>query len=228
MDDVDILRQNQGKKALLAVFAKQPLPGQVKTRLCPPLSMAEAAAVYEQSLTEIVSRIESLRHCFDLAICYAGARDWFAETFPGLQLVAQQGADLGQRMEHALRGFFAVGYERAVLIGSDTPDLPLSLLEQTLELLDEVEVVYGPARDGGYYLIGESHHYPQLFSEIPWSTAAVLQESLKRARAVGIFTARLPVLEDLDDLAALRSLLKRSPASRTALYLQRELSRHFG
>lgn len=226
VDSVDNLRRSRCHSAVLAVFAKQPVPGRVKTRLCPPLSHGEAAQFYEASLREVFSRLKHLGDC-DLLICYAGDRTWFADNFPGIGLFAQRGEDLGARMEAGLGELFAAGYQRAVLIGSDLPDLPLKEIRQAFELLDDVDVVYGPARDGGYYLVGESTHCPDLFQNIPWSTDVVLEESLKKAATVGIFTARLPVYEDLDDIAALRNLLERSPCSSTAAFVRNQLHHHF-
>ncbi len=217
---------HQQHSEVLAVFAKQPLAGQVKTRLCPPLTAQEAAAFYEQSLREVLRRVGELDNC-DLVICYAGERSWFATNFPGFRLLPQRGSDLGERMEQLLADLFAAGYQRAVLIGSDLPDLPLKEIRLAFELLQDVDVVYGPARDGGYYLVGEATHCPDLFRNIPWSTDVVLEESLRKAAMVGMFTARLPVYEDLDDVSAVQNFLERSPKSSTAVFLRQSLRHHF-
>ncbi len=224
--NVDNLRCCRQHSQVLAVFAKQPLPGQVKTRLCPPLSSAEAAAFYEQSLREVLRRVAELSEC-DLVICYAGERSWFSDNFPAFHLLGQHGCDLGERMEQGLADLFAAGYQRAVLIGSDLPDLPLKEIRLAFELLQDVDVVYGPARDGGYYLVGEATHCPDLFRNIPWSTEVVLEESLRKAATVGMFTARLPVYEDLDDVGAVENFLERSPLSSTARFLREHLKHHF-
>ena len=226
VDNVDNLRRSRQHSDVLAVFAKQPVPGKVKTRLCPPLSHREAAAFYEQALREVLERIMTLKEC-DLAICYAGEQGWFADNFPAFRLLAQTGPDLGARMEQSLGDLFAAGYQRVVLIGSDLPDLPLKEINQAFELLHDVDVVYGPARDGGYYLVGESTHCPDLFRNIPWSTGVVLEESLRKAATVGMFTARLPVYEDLDDISAVEKFLERSPSSATAAFLRHHLMHHF-
>ncbi len=226
VDIVDNLRCDRQHSDVLAIFAKQPLAGKVKTRLCPPLSPVEAAAFYEQSLQEVITRSLLLQQC-DLVVCYAGEREWFADNFPELRLLPQHGSDLGARMEQCLADLFSAGYERAVLIGSDLPDLPLKEVAQAFELLHDVDVVYGPARDGGYYLVGESTHCPDLFRNIPWSTEVVLEESLRKAATVGMFTARLPVYEDLDDISAVQKFLERSPESDTAIYLREHLNHHF-
>ena len=213
------------KPAVLGIYAKQPISGQVKTRLCPPLSKTEAAELYRCSLLEIVQRMR--RASFELVICYTGERQWFAETFPGLTLSAQRGVDLGARMADSLSSFLQQGYRQAVLIGSDIPDLPLELVEQAFVELRQAEVVLAPATDGGYVLIGESIHRPELFAKIPWSTGEVFAETMKQIEAHDIKARQLSSWEDLDDIAALQRFLHRSPESTTAKYLQQQLAQHF-
>jgi rSAM/selenodomain-associated transferase 1 len=226
VDAVDNRKQKSAIPAVLGIFAKQPLAGKCKTRLSPPLSLQQAADLYQCSLQETVSRMQSGCDC-DLVICYAGNRDWFAETFPGIELVPQQGDDLGARMANALQGFLRQGYQGAVLIGSDSPDLPVSLVEDAFAALKQTEVVLAPADDGGYVLIGESLHHPQLFTEIEWSTAEVLAETWQRIKQNAIPAKQLTSWDDLDDLPSLERFLQRSPDTRTAEYLRRHLHRHF-
>ncbi|MFO7766215.1 MAG: TIGR04282 family arsenosugar biosynthesis glycosyltransferase [Pelovirga sp.] len=203
------------KKRILGIFAKEPVPGRVKTRLSPPLSAVQAADIYLASLRETVQRMQTLTDC-DLAICYSGDRDWFAETFPGLALEPQYGDDLGARMAHSLSRWLAAGYDAAVLIGSDAPDLPTERIEQAFSALEGADLVHGPAVDGGYYLVGESSHYDQLFSGIAWSTGSVLEQTLATATTLGLSSVLLQPWEDLDDLPALLRLVDRSPHSVTA------------
>ncbi|WP_305043759.1 TIGR04282 family arsenosugar biosynthesis glycosyltransferase [Geoalkalibacter sp.] len=207
---------------VLGIFAKQPVPGQVKTRLCPPLSPEEAAALYAVSLEETVARMTA--GVWRMVIFYSGSRDYFSRVFPGVPLLAQQGTDLGARLAAALSALLAAGARAAVLIGSDSPDLPLEHVEKAFAALAGHETVLAPAIDGGYVLIGESRHHPDLFADIPWSTAEVLPLTRRRAHAAGIALHELAPWEDLDDLAALRRLLERSPDSLTARYLQTHLA----
>ena len=226
MDAVDNAAVKTGKKAILGIFAKHPLPGKCKTRLCPPLSFAEAADLYRCSLQETFARMQAADGV-DLAICYVGERSWFEQTFPGVFLLEQSGADLGARMATALHDFLQQGYRQALLIGSDSPDLPLSLIEQAVAGLQQAEVVLAPASDGGYVLIGERRHYPQLFENIPWSSAQVLAATLQRIKQHDIVSALLDGWEDLDDLPSLQRFLLRSPQSDTAEYLRSRLARYF-
>ena len=114
-----------------------------------------------------------------------------------------------------------------MLIGSDAPDLPLELVEQAFAALSEHQLVLAPATDGGYVLIGEAVHHPELFQAIAWSTGQVLPETLRRVAALNISAAQLQSWEDLDDLAALQRFLQRSPQSRTAEHLRTCLPEHF-
>lgn len=223
VDEVDNFQQKNAEKSILGIFAKQPVPGGVKTRLCPPLNFGQAAALYAVALRETVHRMQS-GSSYDLAICYDGDPTWFKQTFPGCRLVPQRGADLGQRMANALAGFLEEDYRHAALIGSDAPDLPLKIVEQAFNRLTHSDLVLGPAVDGGYYLVAEKVHHPELFENIPWSTGDVFRTTLTRAENRGISTACLDSWEDLDDLAALRRFQKRSPQSKTALYLSSELA----
>lgn len=219
MDNVDNSQPTEAKQQILGVFAKQPIPGQVKTRLCPPLSAGQAAQVYTASLLETVMRLRSDED-YHLAICYVGERRWFQEKFPDILLFEQQGDGLGARMADRLSDWLQSGYERAVLIGSDTPDLPQQRIAQAFAALRQVDVVHGPAIDGGYYLVGESAHQPQLFSQISWSTSRVLKQTLHQAQQLGISCACLEPWDDLDDYAALLHLLQRSPLSQTAAQIR--------
>jgi rSAM/selenodomain-associated transferase 1 len=223
---VDRSKQNHEKKAVLGIFAKQPLPGRVKTRLCPPLSFAEAAELYRNALFETVTRMSALRNC-ELVVFFSGERGWFADSFPDLSLQEQQGGDLGERMAFALNALFLQGYQRAVLIGSDAPDVPLTFIERALEQLLAKDLVVGPAVDGGYYLIGESGHHPELFEDIPWSTERVLVETLRRAERLNLSFEQLETWEDLDDIEALRCFLERTSSGATVDYLRRRLVHHF-
>lgn len=202
---------------ILGIFAKEPVPGQVKTRLTPPLSQDQAAELYQVALLETVEIMAG--GDFDLAICYAGDENYFRRTFPGITLVEQSGDELGVRMSNALQQFFRQGYRQAALIGSDSPDLSLEQVEQAFAALDRQQLVMAPAHDGGYVLIGESCHSPQLFENIPWSSPEVLSRTRQIAEAAGIDYRLLSAWDDLDDLDALRRFLQRSPDSKTAKYL---------
>jgi len=224
VDTVDNKPQKTEKTAILGVFAKQPVPGQCKTRLCPPLSLSEAAQFYRCCLRETVARLQCSDGSYELAICYAGERAWFEREFPGVLLVPQQGADLGARMATALSDFLQQGYRQAVLVGSDAPDLPQTLVEQAFTTLRRADVVLAPAADGGYLLIGESIHQPDLFRDIAWSTDQVFSATWQRIEQRNISAVQLTGWEDLDGLPSLRRFVRRSPETASARYLREHLA----
>lgn len=211
------------QRRAVGIFAKQPAAGRVKTRLCPPLSASQAARLYETSLRETVASMNA--GDFDLVLFYAGEADWFRDVFPHLPLVAQQGADLGMRMSAALAHLQAA-YERTALIGTDSPDLPPPLVEEALDALDAEGLVVVPAPDGGYALIGERGHHPDMFRDIPWSTPGVLPATRRRAAELSICLREVGEWEDIDDLESLQNLVRRSPSSRTAAFAREHLA-HF-
>jgi rSAM/selenodomain-associated transferase 1 len=211
-------------KAALGIFAKEPVAGRVKTRLSPPLSPAEAAGFYRSCLEETVAAMRGAG--FDPVLFYDGDTGYFRRAFPGIRLLPQGEGDLGARMERALRTLLAGGCEAAALIGSDTPDLPIGMVEAAFAALREAEVVIAPAADGGYVLVGERRHVPELLRNIPWSTDGVLAATRQRAADLAIDYREVGDWEDVDDLPSLRRLLARSPASAAARHAARLLVRH--
>ncbi|WP_221250413.1 TIGR04282 family arsenosugar biosynthesis glycosyltransferase [Desulfuromonas versatilis] len=208
----------------LGIFAKQPLPGRVKTRLCPPLSGEQAAELYRVSLIETVESLAG--RDFDLVLFYAGEEAFFQSAFPALPRIAQAQGGLGERLERAFEALFARGCRRAAMIGSDSPDLPAHLVEEAFAALERASFVTAPAADGGYVLVGQDAVHPELFRDIPWSTPGVLAATRERARALGIGYREVAGWEDVDDLPSLRRLVERSPASATARFGRRLLARH--
>jgi rSAM/selenodomain-associated transferase 1 len=201
------------KPVAVAIMAKAPQAGDVKTRLCPPLSPADAAELYRRFLLDKIEQVRLLEAA-SLAIAYtpAEARAFFEEIAPGFVLVQQRGADLGDRLSNSLSELLAGGHGGAVAIDSDTPTLPVVFLQQAVDLVatPDIDVVLGPTRDGGYYLIGLRVMHRELFEAMAWSTSAVLAETIRRADAKGLRVACLPPWYDIDtpeDLGRLRTEL---------------------
>ena len=216
----------------VVIMAKAPRAGEVKTRLCPPLSLADASELYRRFLLDKIDQVRALRTASP-AIAYtpAEARAFFEEIAPGFVLVPQRGADLGDRLANSLGELLDQGYRGALAIDSDTPTLPLGFLEQALDLLTtpEVDVVLGPTEDGGYYLIGLRTVYRELFEAMAWSTSRVFPETIRRADSKGLRVACLPPWYDIDtpdDLARLRMALAASdgdsPRHTRAFFLERQ------
>lgn len=220
----------------LILFAKPPLAGRVKTRLAQSLGREGAARLYACFLRDAAETARALMEArpgvslvCEWALEQGESLDDFPLTdwLPGAFLHrAQTGADLGMRMATALGRCLAFG-RRAVLIGTDFPDLPHEVLIDAFEKLDcgdEPTVALGPAADGGYYLIGMNRFLPEIFTGIPWSTNEVLSRTMERADALGVGTALLPEwrdVDDADDLEALKGRLSQdaSRARHTREYL---------
>jgi uncharacterized protein len=184
-------------KCALAIFAKTPLPGLVKTRLTPPLSPEEAADLYRCMLLDTIARVDSL--AYDTFIFYDGDEQFFREAAPELGLFPQDGEDLGLRLERAFSTLISLGYRTRVVIGTDAPDLPLPFIEEAFRnMAAGSDVVFGPAEDGGYYLVALGGDYGKLFHEIPWSSAQVLERSLERVSDAGLTATLLPAWYDVD------------------------------
>jgi len=174
------------------IMAKAPYPGQVKTRLCPPLTPEQAAALARAFLCDKIAQVRTLTSARP-AIAYAPASEegFFADVAPDFTRIAQQGPDLGERLIHSLEYFLNLGCTGVMAIDSDTPTLPTHCLQQAVALLAQpnVDVVLGPSDDGGYYLIGLRAMQRDLFIDMPWSTSAVLSETVRRAEALGLRTS---------------------------------------
>jgi len=203
-------------KQAVAIFAKTPLPGQVKTRLAPRLSPEQGADLYRCMLLDTLARVQTLG--IDTFLFFEGEEAFFREAAPGLPLLAQQGDGLGERLEHAFSTLAALGYRFRVVIGSDAPDLPLSYLEDAFHRMAAgSEVVFGPAEDGGYYLVALSGDCGELFREIPWSGPRVLEQSLERAREGRFPVSLLPPWYDVDVSADLCRPGLHDPSNRAPL-----------
>jgi len=194
----------------LAVMAKAPIAGTVKTRLVPPLTPAQAAGVYHALLRDQLEHLKALTAA-DLYVAYAPghARAVFEDILPPeFCCFPQHGEDLGARMENVFDHLLDQEYENVVLIGSDLAALPLCYLERAFENLSTPlkRVVLGPSRDGGYYLVGMSRRIPEMFRGMTWSHDQVLAKTLTRLSALGVETELLPVWFDVDTVDDLRQL----------------------
>jgi len=209
-------------------FCRYPEPGAVKTRLARSVGAARASALYSAFVADVLSSLaEAGAEAILCASPEQGAyayRRWLGTS---RQLVFQQGADLGQRMAAAFSWSFASGADRALLVGTDVPQLPPWLVRQAWQRLDDADLVLGPAMDGGYYLIGFQRESfdPAFFRDICWSTRHVLQQTLSRTPR-GLRPTRLPRLTDCDTLEDLRTVLGQAPLER-AMATRRQ-ARHFG
>jgi rSAM/selenodomain-associated transferase 1 len=192
----------------LLVIAKRPTPGRTKTRLTPPLTAEQAAALYECFLVDTLDLARRVPETDRLiAFLPAEERSYFAALAPDFELVLQEGAGLGERLDNALTGCLRRGYERAIIMNSDGPTLPAAHLAQAFAALrDGADVTLGPSDDGGYYLIGVRQPVPRLLREVRMSTPTVLADTLVLAAEEGLRVELLPAWYDVDESADLARL----------------------
>lgn len=210
----------QPQSAALVIFAKAPVPGQVKTRLCPPLTEDEAATLHGSFVIDMLERTKvattKLKLPFDryLACAPSSTLVFFQimEERQSVKLIDQVGDDLGARMQQTFATLFGKDYQQVFIVGTDVPSLPLDHYKQALALLNTHDVVLGPALDGGYYLIGLKQPQPELFTDIAWSTDRVLAATQEKAANLGLKVALLPSWRDVDTIDDLQALIDASAA----------------
>jgi hypothetical protein len=195
------------KKQITLFFVKSPQPGHVKTRLAEDVGSDEATDIYRHLVQRLVRQFPAdlnLRVCFTPAEEEETVREWLAPQLDARdidwQLEPQFEGDLGQRMSAAFAMAFADGAEKVLIIGSDTPGVNTSHFQETWDALDEVDVVIGPARDGGYYLLGLRSYCSDLFENVPWSSEETLDTTMERAMEAGLEVSWLEELNDIDTL----------------------------
>lgn len=199
----------QPKNALIVV-AKQPAPGQTKTRLSPPLAPEQASALYECFFFDTLDQMRCVDHARRvIAYLPLDARDYFHRFERDFELIPQNGHDLGSRLDHALTSYLSQGYERVVIMDSDSPTLPSVYLSQAFNALtDGADVTLGPCDDGGYYLIGIKKPAPRLLREVQMSTSTVTADTIALAEEEGLRVSLLPTWYDVDDAVSLLRLMK--------------------
>ena len=193
----------------LIIMAKQPRPGATKTRLQPLLGLQGAAKLYECLLLDTLDLARSLPGVdVIVAVDPAEATDYFESVAPDMTVVAQVGDDLSDRLENILGYCFDQGYQRVAAIGSDSPTLPVANVASAFALLgqDQVDVVLGPADDGGYYLIGVKSRPGSLVTELEMSTPTVLADTLALAADQELTVELLSPWYDVDEPADLERL----------------------
>jgi uncharacterized protein len=197
----------------LAVMAKAPRAGKVKTRLCPPLTPEQSAALNICFLKDTTRNIAEVAASGGAAglISYTpvGDEGAFDNLLPArFALIAQRGDAFGERLLAAAEDILSVGYGAVCLIDSDSPTLPTDALKIAVEELAKPgdRVVLGGSDDGGYYLIGLKAAHKEPFERITWSTGSVYAETVERVREAGLELVELPTWYDVDDAATLAVL----------------------
>ena len=211
----------------LSVMTKAPRAGKVKTRLTPPLTPEEAAALNICFLRDTAAAFSTAAATGPAqgmgVFTPLGQEAAYADILPSaFQLIPQRCDLFGDRLIAAAEDLFAVGFSSICLIDSDSPTVPLQAYVQAVKRLNESgdRVVLGPSQDGGYYLIGMNKLHRRLFEEIDWSTERVAEQTIARANEIGLELELLPIWYDVDDRATLRRLCDEllDPKSNTGGY----------
>jgi len=199
-------------RCALALMAKVPFAGAVKTRLTPPLTPEEAATLSMCFLCDMATNVAALTGdrtngivLYTPATAEASLHDLLPKSF---RLFPQRGETLGERLVNGAAKLLDEEFDSVCLINSDSPTLPREILATAVLLLAQEgdRVVLGPSQDGGYYLIGLKHPHRYLFERIAWSTADVLAHTIERAAEVDLPVELLPTWYDVDDITTLRLL----------------------
>jgi uncharacterized protein len=196
-----------GAARAVAVLAKEPVAGLAKTRLAATVGAAAAARAAAAMLADTLEVVAAVDAAPWLCFTPATAQRRMRRLAPGFSLLPQVAGDLGDRLAACLAALLGCGAGRVAIVGADTPHLPGAAYTAALELLDNVDVVLGPATDGGYYLVAAKAARPELFLGVPMGTGAVLEVTLRRVAAGDLRVALLPPLRDLDRFEDLRAAL---------------------
>jgi len=224
---IEPVRTSEGSALIL--FLKYPAPGMVKTRIASALGDEFALGLYSAFVWDILDMARKVKADIIAAVEGAGHSDDDLSAFtPGCRIIRQEGDDIGMRMANALSYVFSSGYERAVLIGGDSPDLPPFIIENALASLMSNDAVLGASADGGYYLIGfrKTTFAHAFFMEIAWSTSKVFAQTLEKMESSGLCVSLQREWRDIDDVSDLKlyyseKTAERNLSSRTMKYLLR-------
>lgn len=198
------------KDSALIIFAKEPSPSLVKTRLQPFLTAEVSAEIYRVFLLDTLDKVFPLPDIKLFLACYPSKESTFFYSLSkeySLSLINQKGNDLGERMQHAFEDTIGDGFKKNIIIGADSPTLPPSCIQKAFSMLDQSELVIGPSMDGGYYLIGIKGKVPGVFDRIPWGTSEVFMLTLKKVASLGLKADLLPFWYDVDTIEDLKFLV---------------------
>ncbi|MEW6338975.1 MAG: TIGR04282 family arsenosugar biosynthesis glycosyltransferase [Acidobacteriota bacterium] len=197
--------------ATVVVFGREPVPGRVKTRLAAEVGPARAAAVYAALLAHTLEQAQHSGLDAVLALAEPASAAWRPPA--SVPVEVQTGGDLGARMAASFARHFRRGAETVVLVGSDCPYLLASHLRAAAAACLAVDVVLGPALDGGYWLLGQRAPGADLFTGVPWSSPLTLDATRGRLAALGVSHRELESLRDVDDSSGLDSALSLTGAA---------------
>ena len=211
----------QSRRALV-MLTRAPEPGHTKTRMMPELSAAQCAALHASILRDMSDVFAALPEDVDLFVAYApeGARQRVQAAFDApATYFAQCGQTLGERLAHAAHEVLSQGFERCVLVGADAPEVAAKDVLLAFSALDDVDMVLGPATDGGFYLAGLGKLHSSMFSLETYGHAQVLRQTEEALHAAGLTSKRLRQVADIDCWHDACDLLKRAQADESISHL---------
>ena len=188
--------------AVVLVFAKAPVPGQVNTRLIPDIGVEAATELQKELLLSRLEDLQDIKLCETQLWCAPDSTPAFFQNCKqqfDVELYEQCGTDLGERMSYAIEQSLK-NFKRVILIGTDAPSLTTENIETAIQQLVENDIVIGPAEDGGYVLIGMSQHYHDVFQSIEWGSDMVLEATRKIFKENSLSSAELELCWDIDRL----------------------------
>jgi len=191
----------------LILFVKYPEKGKVKTRLAKDIGNEKALIIYKKLVSKLLNQLDI--NNYNISIYYFPenkkneVKKWI--NLPEIKYLAQSGDDLGIRMLNAFKDSISLKYAKTVIIGTDCLEINNNIISKSFYLLDENDLVLGPATDGGYYLIGLKTIIEPLFKNISWSTDKVLKQTLNKAKELNIEYKFLDFLSDIDTLEDLNN-----------------------
>ena len=204
----------------LIIFIKYPEAGKVKTRLASDIGQEKAAQIYSFMAETIIEKTLDLTN-YSTIIFYdppdkeEEIKKWVNKR--EVEYSPQNGSTLGERISNAFEMVFSSGTSRAIIIGSDCIDVSKDIINLAMESLENKDVILGPAEDGGYYLLGLNRHMPEIFENIEWSTANVLNQTIERINENKLKYKLLKTLKDVDtvdDLEAIKTDLAKNVETR--------------
>lgn len=180
---------------------KYPEDGKVKARLAQSIGKEAATDLYRAFIQDTLTTVQSLDIPYHIAVYPPESQERFTQWLgPSYQYFHQQGVDIGIRLQNGFATMYTKKYQQVIALASDSPDLPIEILQEAVSSLQTHKVVIGPASDGGYYLIGFSHDFfiSEVFEDILWSTATVYRDTLSRIESVTSQVHVLPEWADID------------------------------
>jgi rSAM/selenodomain-associated transferase 1 len=190
-------------KNALIIIAKYPEKESVKTRLKGMIPDEKRVELYESLLEHTLQELKAIPG-IDTYIAFApqDAEQYFSQF--KINLISLNTCDLGVNMFYAFRKVLSMGYQKAALVGVDIPDLSVAIIRKAFDILNENDIVYGPAEDGGYYLVGMKKPVKEVFENVPWSSDRTLKKSLERAEKSGYSVGFTETLSDIDTIEDVR------------------------